>query len=126
MVELAQGWVAEVERGPAWLFVHLGMPSEGTADASELAELLWTIIERHFIYRIVLECDDVARFDSTFVAQLLVLDRRLHARGGMLRLCGLSELNQQVLERCRLSGRFPCFADRTHAVLGNHRPAQPR
>jgi anti-anti-sigma factor len=125
MAELAQGWMCDVERGPAWLFVRLTPPPDG-ADAVELADMLWSLIERHFTYRLVLECHDVARFDSTFVAQLLVLERRLHEHDGRLRLCGMSELNQQVLARCRLSGRFPCFRDRTHAVLGDQRPSQPR
>jgi anti-anti-sigma regulatory factor len=125
MTEVAQGWICDVERGPAWLFVRLSPPPDG-GDGADLAESLWSLVERHFTYRLVLECDEVPRLDSTFVAQLLVLDRRLHAHDGRLRLCGLSELNQQVLSRCRLSGRFPSFRDRSHAVLGDHRPMQPR
>jgi anti-anti-sigma regulatory factor len=119
MAQLAPSWVADVERGPAWLFVRLNSP-EGCGDGAELSDTIWSLVERHFTYRLVLECDELVRLDSTLVAQLLVLDRRLHARGGMLRLCGLSELNQQVLERCRLNGRFPCFRNRSHAVLGDH------
>ncbi len=126
MAELAQGWVVEVERGPAWLLIRLAPPAVGCVDGSDLADMLWSLVERHFTYRLVLECDELPRLDSTLVAQLLVLDRRLHEHDGMLRLCGLSELNQQVLERCRLNGRFPCFRDRSHAVLGNQRPQQPR
>jgi len=126
MVELAQGWVADVERGPDWLFIRLSPPPEGVPDGTDLADTLWSLVERHFTYRLLLECDELARLDSTLVAQLLVLDRRLHEHDGLLRLCGLTELNQRVLERCRLNGRFPSFRDRSHAVLGNSRPLRPR
>ncbi|HVC96747.1 MAG TPA: STAS domain-containing protein [Pirellulales bacterium] len=126
MAELAQGWVADVERGPDWLFIRICPPPDGILDGTDLADTLWSLVERHFTYRLLLECDELARLDSTLVAQLLVLERRLHEHDGLLRLCGLSELNQQVLERCRLNGRFPSFRDRSHAVLGTSRPQRPR
>ncbi|HUY31875.1 MAG TPA: STAS domain-containing protein [Pirellulales bacterium] len=132
MAELAQGWIADVERGPDWLIIRLSPPPRVSLppwdgeDGADLADTLWSLVERHFTYRLLLECEELTRLDSTLVAQLLVLDRRLHEHDGMLRLCGLSELNQQVLERCRLNGRFPSFRDRSHAVLGTSRPQQPR
>ena len=45
--------------------------------------------------------------------------------GGVLRLSGVSDDNQQLLRSCRLDGLFPQFRSRSQAVLGR-RPLQPR
>jgi anti-anti-sigma factor len=120
--DVAPGWIRDVERGPDWLFITLNSVGE---DPSQLAESVWSLVQQHFTYRLVLDCQRVKLLSSTLIAQLLTLEQRLHAHGGLLRLCALSEPNQRVLQQCRLAGRFPRFCDRVEAVLG-HRPLQPR
>jgi anti-anti-sigma factor len=125
MVGLSSGWMVDVERGPDWLFVRLGSPLDGECDVSSMAESIWFVIKQHFVYRVVLECDQLPMLDSALLAQLIGLHRRLQKEGGVLRLCGLSDSNQEMLKACRLDGVFPQFRNRSQAVLA-HRPARPR
>ena len=125
MIGLSSGRMLEVERGPDWLFVRLAAPVDIETDASSMAESIWSVVQQHFVYRVVLECDQLTMLNSGLIAQLVGLHRRLQKQGGILRLCGLSDINQQLLKSCRLDGLFPQFRSRSQAVLA-HRPAQPR
>jgi anti-anti-sigma regulatory factor len=124
MVEIAPGWVADVDRGPDWLFVKLRGPDVLAGEGASLAEALWSMLAEHFIYRLVLELDDV-ELRSQLLGQLVALHKRIHNQGGLMRLCGLSDINQQVLRAGRLETRFPNYRNREEAVHG-HRPVQPR
>src|SRR5215469_16114306 len=101
MVALSSGWMVDVERGPDWLFVRLGAP-DGDCDVSLLADSVWSVIKQHFVYRVVLECDELGMLDSAMIAQIVGLHRRLQKQSGVLRLCGLSDQNQAALKACRL------------------------
>lgn len=109
---------------PADVADESSLADSSLADSS-LAETVWSVVERHFTYRLVLECDGLGRFTSEMISQLLVLNRRIRGQGGTLRLCGLSDYNQEMLRQCRVDGFFPRFSSRTQAVLGS-RPLQPR
>ncbi|MCL6503230.1 MAG: STAS domain-containing protein [Pirellulales bacterium] len=125
MLQVAGGWSLHVERGPDWLFVRVvGRPETPEADAS-LAELLWSLLQQHFTWRLVLECDQLGPLSSALVGQLVLLHKRIASNSGLMRLCGLSDMDYQVLSTMRLDGRFPRFRDRVEAVLG-YRPRQPR
>ncbi|HEX4129936.1 MAG TPA: STAS domain-containing protein [Pirellulales bacterium] len=125
MVTIAPGWELDVERGPDWLFVKLHCAQENVWDSPPLASNIWRLLEQHFTYRLVLECDELAVLHSTIIAELVMLQKRVMAHGGVMRLCGLSEDNRDVLARCRLTTRFPNNFDRAEAVLGS-KPAKPR
>lgn len=125
MLATTQGWNAQVDRGPDWLFVKLSASPDNHGDYSNLAEHLWSVLEQHFIYRLVLELDALPVLSSSLIGQLVLLHKRLHTHNGMLRLCGLTELQRQSLEACRLQSRFPHYTNREEAVWG-HRPTQPR
>lgn len=125
MVQLANPWQYNVERGPDWLFVRLTPPANALEGADGLAEDLWQLMQKHFCNRVVLEMEDVSLLSSTLIGQLVRLHKRIVAHGGMLRLSGLNQGNQDVLHASRLDGRFPSYADRGAAVIGN-RPGQPR
>ena len=125
MLKLAPEWTMDVERGPDWLFVRLHGPDDGEAEGSNLANQLWSLMEQHFTYRLVLELDDVTVLRSCLLGQLVVLCKRIYAHGGMLRLAGLSEENLLTLRLCRLDGNFPHYTTRAAAVMGQV-PAKPR
>ena len=125
MVLVARGWELDVERGPDWLFVRPQCPPADADEAPPLAEQIWALVEQSFTYRLVLELDRIDVLRSYLVGQLVWLQKRLHVQGGVLRICGLSERNRQVLEWCRLEGHFPQYADREAAVMCN-RPQRPR
>jgi len=104
-----------VDRGPDWLFVRLH-PGE---QQDHLADELWALLSQHFIYRIVLEMDEVKFFPSLLMGQLVMLQKRVLQHDGALRLCGLSPQCKDALHLCRLDHALPNFECRTDAVYGN-------
>jgi anti-anti-sigma factor len=124
MLETAAGWGLDVDRGPDWVFVRVHPPG-GLEDAHGLAESVWTVLEQNFIYRVVLEMDEIELLHSSIIGQLILLSKRVHTHGGLLRLCGVSDSNREILCLCRLQGALPYFDNRGDAVMG-YRPKQPR
>src|ERR1700753_1004839 len=107
MVSICPGWELDVERGPDWLFVKVHCAPENVWDSPPLAGTIWKLLEQHFTRRLVLECDELAVLHSTIIAELIALEKRIAGQGGVMRLCGLSDDNREVLARCRLTTRFP-------------------
>jgi anti-anti-sigma factor len=125
MVQTDISWNYDVDRGPDWVFVRLRPGGDGIFDGTSLAERMWSVLEQSFTYRLVLELDDVPIMQSYLIAQLVMLAKRIHSHGGLLRLCGLTTANQEVIHLCRLDGCLPHYGNRGDAVMG-HRPLQPR
>jgi anti-anti-sigma regulatory factor len=126
MVQIAPGWSVDLDRGPDWLFVRVHPPVDDlTPDTPPLADAVWSLLEQHCLHRVVLEMDEMSRLYSPLIGQLMLLHKRIYNDGGLLRLCGLSSENQEVLHTTRLDGQLPNYADRGEAVMG-HRPSQPR
>ena len=125
MVQIAEGWMVDVERGPDWLFVRPRFAARGATDTPRLAEEIWSLLEQNFTTRLVLELDQIPFLHSYLIGQLVWLHKRIHGHGGVMRICGLSQCNQDVLRICRLDNCFPQYLSREDAVMG-HRPTQPR
>lgn len=123
-MQLAPSWIAEVERGPDWLFVRLASDAPLAHDA-EIADGLWEVLRRHLAHRMVIQLEELPQLTSRMLAQLVALGERIKQSGGMLRLCGLSEAARQSLRTTRLDQLLPCYENRTEAVMGA-RPLQPR
>lgn len=119
MPTLVATWKLEVERGPDWLLVRVGGSDVDTSDMPPLAQPLWEVLERHFVYRLVLQLDDMPSLTSELLSQLLVLEKRIQEHDGVLRLCGLSSQNQRVLRLHGLDARFPCHRNVEEAVMGS-------
>jgi anti-anti-sigma factor len=126
MLATATGWELEVERGPGWLIVKICNPEIVGDESPSLAESLWSLLEQHFTYRLVLELDRIRLLNSYLIGQLIEVYRRIREQDGVLRLCGLSVYNRRVLRTCRLDDRLPIYDDRREAVLGSVQPRQPR
>jgi anti-anti-sigma factor len=122
MLAIAPGCELEVERGPDWLLVRVRNLDLAESDAPPLAERLWRVLQQHFTYRLVLELNDVEALNSDLVGQLTKLYRRIEEHGGVMRLCGLSPHNRQVLHACRLDDRLLPYEDREEAVMGRTHP----
>jgi anti-anti-sigma factor len=116
----------DVQRGPDWLLVRLRDVDVAPDESPTLAQRLWRLLEQHFTYRLVLEMDEVRLLNSYLVGQLIQLYRWIEEHDGVLRLCGLSPSNQQVLHTCRLDDRLLPYGDRQEAVMGCPHPRQPR
>ena len=123
MIHLAAGWTAAVERGPDWVFVRLESHT-AAMDASGVAEELWSVLEKHFTYRLIVELEGVGMLASSLIGQLMMLQKRVHAQGGLMRICGLNQGAQNALMFSRLHSYLPIYDNRHDALLG--RPKQPR
>ncbi len=118
MLEVASGWTFDVSRGPDWLFVRLHVPDDQWDDVRGLAESLWGLLQQQFTHRLVLELDELVCFPSALMGELVRLYKRIESHGGMMRLCGLSPANLEVLRVTRLERCFPHYDTRSDAVMG--------
>ncbi|NQU20795.1 MAG: STAS domain-containing protein [Candidatus Nealsonbacteria bacterium] len=118
MLAIAPGWELGVERGPDWLLVKVKSVDEDAVNAPPLADEIWSLLQCHFTYRLVLELDQIHLLNSHLVGQLVSLYKRIREHDGVMRLCGLSDFNRQVLQMCRLDDRFAPCRDRKEAVMG--------
>ena len=112
------GLELNVDRGPNWLFVKLRSKENSKGDVPQIADKLWSISTRHFIYRLVLELEDLEEMPSGMMGQLVMLQERLAQCGGALRICGLSPECEEVLHSCQLDSALPNHASREAAVMG--------
>ena len=126
MLAIAPGCELDVERGPEWLLVRVRNLDLSEPDATPLAERLWSLLQQHFTYRLVLELDDVDLLSSPLIGELAQLYKRIEEHDGMMRVCGLSPRNRQVLHACHLDESLLPYADRHDAVMGRPGPRQPR
>jgi anti-anti-sigma factor len=126
MLAIASGCDLDVERGPDWLMVRVANLDSAEPDAPPLAERIWRVLQQHFTYRLVLELNEVRLLTSRLIAQLVQLHRKIEEHGGVLRVCGLSPQNREVLHTCRLDDRLTPYEDRQAAVMGCPYPRQPR
>ncbi|NQT39029.1 MAG: hypothetical protein HQ581_16140 [Planctomycetes bacterium] len=118
MLDLAPRWELDLERGPDWLFIKVRNLADHSMDAPLLAEQLWSHLQQHSVHRLLLELEGLTLLNSGLIGQLVMLHRRIDACGGMMRICGLSAYNMDVLHRCRLAERLHPYQDRQEAVLG--------
>jgi anti-anti-sigma regulatory factor len=108
-----------VDRGPNWLFVKL-RPNEVCTEEipPKVADELWSISTRHFIYRLVLEMEEFDSLPRGLLGQLVMLQERLAQCGGALRICGLTPECAEAFHECHLDSALPNHASRVEAVLG--------
>ena len=125
MLTLSPGWELDVDRGPDGLLVKVRKPSAHDAPRQPLADVLWELLERHSVHRLLLELDQI-RLDEDMIEQLLELQVRIESHGGMLRICGLSPSNRRLFSKRHLDDRLVPYCDRSDAVLGHPLPHQPR
>lgn len=115
MADVCESWGVDVSRGPDWLFLRL---HPGSVEPDGVADQLWSLANRHFIYRLVLEMENVDMLPSRLMGQLVTLQNRILQRHGALRLCGLTDECEEALRVCRLEKVLPNYESREDAVLG--------
>lgn len=125
MLAIAPGWELAVERGPDWLLIRILKGAEAR-ELPPLADEVWEQLRRHFTYRLVLELNQIPVLDSYLIGQLVQLYKRIREHDGVMRVCGLSAYNRQVLHTCNLENHFPDYHDREEAVMGTRHPRHPR
>ena len=118
-VHVADGLKMEVERGPNWLFVKLRSHGAPLDNVPQIADKLWSIASRHFVYRLVLELDELETMPSDLMEQLVVLQERLAQCDGALRICGLSPECEETLHDRQVDTALTNHPSRTEAVMGS-------
>jgi anti-anti-sigma factor len=126
MLATAPGCELDVDRGPDWLLVRVRNLGSDAVDPPRLADQLWSLLQQHFTYRLVLELDQLLVLNSHLIGQLIDLYKRIRQHEGVLRLCGLSPYNRRVLHTCCLEDRLPAYESRVDAVTGGFDPRLPR
>jgi anti-anti-sigma regulatory factor len=66
----------------------------------------------------VLELDRVPVLSGFLIGQLVQLCRQIEERDGVMRVCGLSDDNREVLRACHLNERLLPYEDREEAIMG--------
>jgi anti-anti-sigma regulatory factor len=125
MLATTSGYELDVERGPDSLLVRVTQVDPDVADMGDFAEHLWSLLQQHFTYRLVLELDVVGMLTGQLVGQLAELYERIERHDGLMRICGLSPENRAVLQVCGLEDRLVFYRDREEALMGRPHP-RPR
>ncbi len=118
MTEIASHWFLHVDVGPEWLFCRLGKSAEDADPAPPLAERVWDVVDKQHIYLVVVELESDVALTSHLVGQLVLLHKRCHRAGGVMRICGFNRVAYEVLKIMRLDERFPNYPSRQDAVMG--------
>jgi anti-anti-sigma regulatory factor len=125
LTTLAPGWEFKVDRGPDGLWIRVGRPDPEFPPSAPLADEIWSLLQCHLAHRLVLELEEIEVLNSDLIGQLVLLQKWIRERGGLLRLSGLSSFNQEVLRVHGLASRLPVYENREEAVMGGHAP-KPR
>lgn len=115
-----------VERGPSYLLVKFKSAAARVSNESPLAMVLWSVLEQHFTYQLVLDMEGTACLDEVAVGQLMMLAQWIVAHRGTIRLCGLSAYDRDVLEQFGVEINLPVYADVGSAIFGGRSPRLPR
>jgi anti-anti-sigma regulatory factor len=126
MLATAAGYEFDVDRGPDWLWIRIRSMETGFMPAASLAEQIKELVEKHFIYRLVLELHRVPELSTQFIGELVELDRYILKHEGVLRVCGLSMEGRAMLEICGLDDLCLDYETREEAVVGSCAPRIPR
>ena len=119
VTHLVDGLKLTVDRGPNWLFVKLRPRRNWTDELPQIADELWSIASRHFIYRLVLELEELKSLPAGLLEQLVLLQDRLAESDGALRICGLSAKCANALCAAGLDAALPNHPTRDAAIHGD-------
>ena len=125
MLAIAPGCELEVERGPDCLLVRVRSLDQ-VGGEMPLVERLWSLLEQHFTYRLILELDEVEELDWDWIEQLEQLRERVEQHDGTLRLCGLSPAGRKALHEYHLDSQLPPYEDFLDAVMMDPHWRKPR
>jgi len=123
MLATAAGYEFDVDRGPDWLWIRVRSVESGSLPLASLAEQLQELIEKHFVYRIVLELHRVPELSSQLIGELVQLDRYILDHDGVLRVCGLTPESRAMLEMCGLDDLCLEYETREEAISAVARDA---
>ena len=113
---MLSGWRIDENLDRDWLYLRITRLAHENGDDSRLAETLMSLANQRFANRLILEFAEGQILTSVLAGQLVMLHKRVHLAGGMLRLCGLSDYNRDVLRMMGILDRFAVYPDRMAAI----------
>lgn len=111
------GWTIDTDFERDWLYLRITRVAPENGDDTELADALLAIAAQRSNHRLILEFADGHVLTSLVAGQLVVLHKRVHLKGGILRLCALSDFNHDVLRLMGVVDRFHIYPDRYTAAI---------
>jgi anti-anti-sigma regulatory factor len=126
MLAVTAGYELDVDRGPDWLWIRIRSVETGSTPVASWSEQVKELVEKHFIYRVVVELQEVAEPSSQFIGELVWLDQFILKHDGVLRICGLSAEGRATLEMCRLDDLCLSYETRDEAIRGMCCPHSPK
>ncbi len=115
-------WIAEISRGPDWLFVRLKPGTTAQPSACQLADRVSQLLKKHFLNRVVIELDQLPQVDEPLICELKRLSDWVAERDGMLRLSGAPGESRIDMQTELRGHHLPCYANRRHAVTTRELP----
>jgi hypothetical protein len=126
MIELSPGWDLTIKRGPDLLIVEVKCSGGETPEDLGLADRIWSLLQQHFTNRLVLDLTEIEVFDGYLPEELLRLEELISDAHGVIRICGLSESNQEIYRQSLPEKQLPVYRTPADAVFCSWRPTQPR
>lgn len=120
------GYQCDVDRGPDWLWIAIRSLEPGASPVGALGEHLREVMEKHFVYRVMLDLHGVPELDSDLIGQIMQLDRHIRTHDGVLRICGLTPEGRAMLEVYRSDDLCLDYETREEAIRGCCGPRVPR
>jgi anti-anti-sigma regulatory factor len=106
------GWSLNTDSERDWLYMRASRSAGENVDDTQFADaVMATAIQRNNL-RLILDLDSGLTLTSLLAGQLVILHKRVHLKGGSLRLCGMSDFNRDVLRLMGLLDRFQTYSDR--------------
>ena len=99
------GWSLDTDVERDWLFVRASrIPGQGSDDTL-FADAVMAIANQRNNLRLILDLEQVM-LTSLVAGQLVLLHKRVHLKGGSLRLSGMTDFNRDVLRLMGVLDRF--------------------
>ena len=108
------------------LIVEVRCQEEETPEDLGLADRVWTLLQQHSTKRLVLDLREIDVLDGSLPEELRRLTELISGANGGIRICGLSERNQEAYRQMLGDDRLPVYRDPADAVFCSWRPQQPR
>lgn len=122
MLQTVPRYQLDVDRGPNWLLVGVRRATIGRTDPEPFSSRVQSLLEQHLTNRLVVDLHRAGTVTQTLAKELAEIRDWLMVRGGVMRICGPSPHQKEILERHGFGDRFVAYQDLEEAVLGGQQP----
>ena len=119
MIRTVPTYQFDIDRGPNWLLVGIRRATQGGAGLEAFATHIQSLLEQHLTNRLVVDLHRAGTVTEILAEQLAETRDWLMERGGVMRICGPSPQQREILERHGLGERFVAYRNRAEAVQGD-------